>query len=167
MEVNSKSILSLIAKKLELEASTIEKRLQLQKAMYLLQAAGLKLGYGFSWYKYGPYSQELADDAHTVLTAEKEEYKTGTEGWGFGEKTGGIMKKFIDWYTPFKGDLGLLELAASVMFMKRVWGFGYGDIDEFYKELKERKKALLNDGNYEKKDVKNAIKLLESAPFNA
>lgn len=45
--------------------SSFEKRLKMQKAIYLLQEMGVPISdYGFSWYKHGPYSQALLDDAY-------------------------------------------------------------------------------------------------------
>lgn len=42
-----------------------DKRLKMQKAIYLLQEMGVPVSdYGFSWYKHGPYSQALLDDAY-------------------------------------------------------------------------------------------------------
>lgn len=48
----------------EFEYGSFDKRLKMQKAVYLLETMGVNVGnYGFSWYKHGPYSQELQDDA--------------------------------------------------------------------------------------------------------
>lgn len=39
-------------------------RLRIQKMAYLVHALGVRLGdYGFRWYKRGPYSQAVQDDA--------------------------------------------------------------------------------------------------------
>ncbi len=41
---------------------SFEKRLKMQKAVYLLQEMGAPVGdYAFFWYKHGPYSQDLQD----------------------------------------------------------------------------------------------------------
>lgn len=40
-------------------------RLEMQKAIYLLQDMGVPVGdYGFRWYQHGPYSQSLQDDMY-------------------------------------------------------------------------------------------------------
>ena len=45
--------------------SDFDKRMEMQKAIYLLQDMGVPVGdYGFRWYIHGPYSQELHDDMH-------------------------------------------------------------------------------------------------------
>jgi len=41
----------------------LESRICVQKRIYLLQALGLDLKYGFDWDLYGPYSSDLAKDA--------------------------------------------------------------------------------------------------------
>jgi hypothetical protein len=48
---------------------TFSDRLLLQKATYLVQAAGVQLGYRYSWYLKGPYSPELTRD-YFRLTAD-------------------------------------------------------------------------------------------------
>ena len=47
---------------------TLEGRITFQKRVYLAQALGLGLGYGFSWNQYGPYSSELAQDGLLLET---------------------------------------------------------------------------------------------------
>lgn len=45
--------------------SSFDKRLKMQKMVYLLQEEGVNIGhYGFDWYKHGPYSQVLLDDMY-------------------------------------------------------------------------------------------------------
>lgn len=42
-----------------------DQRLEMQKAVYLLQDMGVPVGdYGFRWYQHGPYSQNLQDDMY-------------------------------------------------------------------------------------------------------
>ena len=42
-----------------------DQRLEMQKAVYLLQDMGVPIGdYGFIWYQHGPYSQNLQDDMY-------------------------------------------------------------------------------------------------------
>ncbi len=44
------------------EPSTLIDRVFMQKALYLIQAAGVRFGYHFGWYLRGPYSTALTKD---------------------------------------------------------------------------------------------------------
>lgn len=45
--------------------SNFDQRMEMQKAVYLLQDMGVPVGnYGFRWYRHGPYSQSLQDDMY-------------------------------------------------------------------------------------------------------
>lgn len=49
----------------EFNYSDFNQRMEMQKAVYLLQNMGVPVGdYGFRWYLHGPYSQVLLDDMH-------------------------------------------------------------------------------------------------------
>ena len=54
---------------LPLELGSFERRLILQKGIYLAQAAGVDVGYFFRWYLRGPYCSGLARDASSVRVA--------------------------------------------------------------------------------------------------
>jgi uncharacterized protein YwgA len=62
----------LLAKTLEaaevpLAVDSFNQRLILQKAVYLLQSAGVRNGYRFRWYLKGPYCSELTSDAFGIV----------------------------------------------------------------------------------------------------
>lgn len=47
----------------DFQPNVFEDRLEMQKAVYLLQNMGISVGnYRFMWYKHGPYSQTLQND---------------------------------------------------------------------------------------------------------
>ncbi len=47
----------------DFQPDQFEDRLEMQKAVYLLQNMGISVGdYRFMWYKHGPYSQTLQND---------------------------------------------------------------------------------------------------------
>lgn len=54
---------------LPVDISSFERRLTLQKSVYLAQAAGVNLGYPYRWYLRGPYSQTLTADAFALVDA--------------------------------------------------------------------------------------------------
>ena len=51
---------------LDFSVSSFQDRLIFQKAIYLAQAAGVNLGYYYSWYLHGPYCSALASDGFAV-----------------------------------------------------------------------------------------------------
>ncbi len=158
MEVNSKSVLSMITRCFALKRSTIEERMQLQKIVYLIQAGGIHLGYGFGWNKYGPYSQDLANDAYAVLSVEPDKYKE-TKTWVFKTITERKLKSFEEFLSNFQQDYKMLELVASVDFMNHIWGISLESIPDFMEEFKVHKKTLLNGDEIADEDVKKAIEL--------
>lgn len=44
------------------DISTMDHRMEVQKAVYLAQTAGVPLGYSYGWYVRGPYSPSLTRD---------------------------------------------------------------------------------------------------------
>lgn len=47
----------------DFDYSDFDKRMKMQKAVYLLQDMGVPMGgYSYRWYLHGPYSQDLQDD---------------------------------------------------------------------------------------------------------
>ena len=57
MSILSEKVLAIIK-----EIEPIYGRKALQKKIYFAQVLGLDLGYDYKWYKYGPYSFDLADE---------------------------------------------------------------------------------------------------------
>ncbi|MGI8432228.1 MAG: hypothetical protein ACR2MW_08070 [Chthoniobacterales bacterium] len=95
---------------------TFDSRLILQKAMYLAQERGFRLGYHFSWYIRGPYSRQLTADAFAVASAlagSADEFKQ----WTIEESS----RRILDKVTALWEDRGMvapwLELLASVHFL--------------------------------------------------
>ena len=56
-----------------LAVDSLDDRLRLQKAIYLIQAAGADLGYRYSWYLKGPYSTSLTQDYFALSEVAKNE----------------------------------------------------------------------------------------------
>ena len=143
MEVDARAILYMVAKKFGLKRDTFKERLKLQKVVYLLQASGIQLGYGFGWYKYGPYSQDLVNDAYTVLGSRKSEYERAESkgNWGFSDETEAEFTKFRGCLGKALDSLEELELLASVRFVKNMW---LSDVEkeDFAEGFMKRKKKL-------------------------
>lgn len=59
--------LKLILGKLDIDdISTVERRMEVQKAVYLTQSVGVSLGYTYGWYLKGPYSPALTRDYYSL-----------------------------------------------------------------------------------------------------
>lgn len=149
MEVNRKSVLCMISKRFNLRRDNLENRLKLQKTVYLLQAYGLQLGYGFGWYKYGPYSQDLVRDAYTVLRSEEPSYEAGTNGWEFADATEAKLGQFREAFGDILDDPGELELLASAHFVYTTWCEGNIEAEGFVEEFKKCKRRLFGQQEQE------------------
>lgn len=142
-----------------LKLSTLKDRKLLQKKVYMLQEAGLNLGYHFGWYIYGPYSPNLTRDAfelsmqlaHAPKTMPKESLTSCEQS---------ILKKLNMFLIsiPNKGELAdKLEAIASLHFLakenpsldknKVIAKFKQLKGDRFRdKEVQESMKQLLKSG---------------------
>lgn len=96
-------------------------RLTVQKAVYLLQEAGIQMGYPYSWYVRGPYSSRLAEDLFYLADLEKEEADE-LKAYTLGEKTRAIVEGVKTLVAPQIDAVARakhLELIASVLFLIR------------------------------------------------
>jgi uncharacterized protein YwgA len=121
-------------------------RLKLQKIVYLLQAYGMQLGYGYIWYKYGPYSHDLVSDAYAVLNSEKGRYKEKTKGWEFGESTKRKFEEFEKKLGDILDDAGRLELLASVHYLYSHKKTDVSENEHEFVEAFKKRKPKLFDG---------------------
>jgi len=158
MQVDNRVILYMLAKKFDLKRDTTESRLRLQKVVYLLQAFGLKLGYGFSWYKYGPYSQNLVQDSYRVLCSEKNQYENATQSLKFSKNS---LKRFEDFKKICKEILqnpAQLELIASVDFVRNTWS-PESEMVQFTQVFKEFKRHLYDGQNITDQMIEKALQI--------
>lgn len=143
MGIGAKTILSMVADRFGLKRDSTEDRLKLQKAIYLLQAHGLQLGYGFSWYRYGPYSQDLVYDAYSVLGFDRANYEEKKHPLKFSPNSEQKFKDFEDICSDVLDDAQQLELVASVDFARRTW-YPEANEDELVDNFRQHKKRLFN-----------------------
>jgi uncharacterized protein YwgA len=143
MQIDDRAILHKVAEEFGLKRVNTKERLKLQKTIYLLQTYGLKLGYGFSWYKYGPYSQDLVYDAYAVLGPEKHNYEKLASMWNFSRD---CLKKFEE-FKKICGDILRsaedLELVASVDYIRSTW-YPSAKRSDIVKLLKQHKMHFFN-----------------------
>ena len=143
MSIDNRTILHMVAVEFNLERNSTEERLKLQKTIYLLQAYGLKLGYGYSWYKYGPYSQDLVYDAYAVLGSERNKYEQAASTWSFSESCRQKFDRFRDICRDILQSAEQLELVASVNFLCNTW-YPSADRSQIPDLLRARKARFFN-----------------------
>lgn len=159
MQLDTRTILCKVAKEFDLRRGSTEERLKLQKTIYLLQTYGLRLGYGFSWYRYGPYSQDLVYDAYTVLASEKERYEQEANSWNFSDSTMKRFKSFQEICSGVLSDPKKLELAASVDFVRKTWHQG-AKRSEMPGLFTTHKQRYFNGDHIKDSDIKEAFDLI-------
>jgi uncharacterized protein YwgA len=103
---------------LKFQIDDFRDRLILQKAVYLVQAAGVHLGYYYQWYLHGPYSPSLTRDEYAVA-ADISAGLDDSKGWTLDaislDKLGRLSSMFNE---SDRGKLATkLELLASVHFL--------------------------------------------------
>lgn len=104
----------------DLDLSDFDRRLILQKAVYLVQAAKVDLGYTFRWYLRGPYSPGLTRDAFALkveLTQNTDELKDWKLDPVSLERLARLREVFRA--VPAEARARRLELLASVHFLLR------------------------------------------------
>jgi hypothetical protein len=103
---------------LPVQVESFDDRLVLQKAIYLAQAAGVKLGYYYRWYLRGPYCPAVAEDGFAIC-AETSQGVNDAQGWQLDatstERLAAVRRVLG---TPRREDLPKkLELLASVHYL--------------------------------------------------
>ncbi len=146
-------VLKMIAKELNLFRSTIEDRIKLQKTIYLLQSCGFNLGYGFSWYKYGPYSQELADESYAALSAQKVFYEDKAKDLDFSQNTKNKLDEFKNKINGLEAKD--LELIGSVAYLKK--NMNLKNKNEIIEALEKKKKYLFDDSKTQANQINKSI----------
>lgn len=152
------TVLYKLATELGLARGDMQDRLKLQKTVYLLQTCGLRLGYGFSWYRYGPYSQELVYDAYRSLHAESQKYAQQAKSLAFSKNTQDWLQEFKRRLGGALGDARQLELLASVSFVRKAWHPGAMG---FVQGFKRHKKCFFDGTPIKDQQIEAARKKLD------
>jgi uncharacterized protein YwgA len=137
-------------------------RLSVQKAVYLLEQAGLDLGYPFNWYVRGPYSRHVASDLYALvepdISGELRAYKLTDPTC---ERIRKVSKLWTAGPDAKAKRAQWLELLASVLFLIRTRqadteNFAYiseilrkNQKDFSVQDVKMAVEALLDTGAYE------------------
>lgn len=111
-------ILALNAVDVPLRLRSFDHRLIIQKAVYLIQKAGLDLGYNFRWYLRGPYSSALTRDAF-ALAAELQYGETEHQGWRLDKSSKARLDRLRRLFSisPVRKCARRLECVACVHFL--------------------------------------------------
>lgn len=142
-------ILSLVLNATEVPISVQDfgARLTVQKAVYLLQEAGIEMGYPYTWYIRGPYSSRLAEDLSYLADLEQLETEE-VKAYTLGEKTRAIVDRVKELVAP-RLEPGArakqLELVASVLFLIRTGQARPTEHDKLSGILKANGKAFESD----------------------
>lgn len=125
----------------DFQAEVFEDRLEMQKAVYLLQNMGISVGeYKFMWYKHGPYSQTLQNDILNLRNTEEIDIEFSSDA----KREIEVLKNAI-----FKSDLKYnisqwVECLGSLQYIKEnILPSSVGD-ESILKELEFRKPHLNN-----------------------
>ena len=126
----------------EFNYSDFDQRMEMQKAIYILQDMGVPVGdYGFRWYLHGPYSQALQDDMY---------YENGQPYAGLtlsDEYQNSIKKLYQIIHSSEKKSYSTshwVECLASLHYLREnVLSFNASE-DDVIKELERRKLHLNN-----------------------
>lgn len=119
-------LLKLILDEVELgdiKLETFQDRLCLQKKIYLVQVAGLDLGYRYNWYLRGPYCPVLTKNAY-LLKEEIDNSENEFDDYVLNEKAQEYVETAQQiWNIP--SDLSVaepqwIELLASIHYLKAI-----------------------------------------------
>ncbi|MDY0386038.1 MAG: hypothetical protein RBT65_02695 [Methanolobus sp.] len=139
----NEKILSKVLDILELgkpNMSDFDHRLQYQKVIYLLQASGLSLGYGYNWYLKGPYSSPLTHILFAIDDSvfESSKYLVFKNNDVIVEKLESFKEKLGE---DIK-DIKYLEILASLHYINKATFSGNGKDEQLTKKLFEAKPYL-------------------------
>ena len=118
-EQNQKAIAVILGElDLKLDFESKADRLEIQKAIYLSQRAGVNLSYWFNWYINGPYCSALADDYYEAKAKLSElEHLRASEGL---KATLQKVKLLLEAQPNGTTRPDWLEALASLDYMRRV-----------------------------------------------
>lgn len=142
-----------------LSVQTFNDRLILQKSVYLLQAAGIHMGYRFRWYLRGPYSSDMTAGAFGILN-EGEYGKKELQGWKLDDQSVTLARKLQSLLHREREtkmeQARRLELLASVLFLFKTEQAKPSDLEGISAILKR------NDKDFDTSEVKAAVKELKA-----
>jgi uncharacterized protein YwgA len=139
----------------QLKLKLFEDRLALQKVTYLLQEAGVDLGYTFTWYVRGPYSPSLTRDAYQLvnLTVDSKQLPQPEVTDAKKIQTISRLIESVEGSAPSREYW--LELLGSLHFVAKHLSPGKSD-KEIIADFKQRKPGFKDE------DIRHAWELLQA-----
>lgn len=133
-------------------------RIRIQKIVYLLEQLGMRGGFRFSYYHYGPYSGDLSNAVECAIEADKtvgEETRQTAEGATYSiyrlatpadptpERLGNLdARRAAECIRAMKARTStVIELAATIHWLREK-----ERVEDWRKELKIRKPSKADDG---------------------
>lgn len=132
--------------------SGFDSRLILQKAVYLLEEAGIRLGYSFNWYLRGPYSPGLTRDLYDLAMNRED-----VAGWVLDDHSKTVAGQLQPLLATAAGEelaskARRLELLASIHYLARRRRLNIDDHEQATAQLAQNGKHFSRD------EVANAIR---------
>lgn len=150
---------SLEAAEVPLSVKSFNERLILQKSVYLLQVAGIHIGYRFRWYIRGPYSPDLTAGAFGIVN-EGKYGEMELQGWKLDDESATrarSLQPLLHREGETKADHAQrLELLASALFLFKTEQAKPSDPEGTSEILKK------NDKDFDAGEVKAAVKELRA-----
>jgi len=148
MENESKLIT--VLEKLDISLKTLEDRKILQKKIYFLEQLGLKLGYDFGFYIYGPYSSDLTKDAFSYYNRKNimSESIVSNKLSKRDESSFKQLNKLLEGVDE-QSVANELELLSSIHFLKNISYIQINDVKKMQEEIKKRKPGRFSNKRIE------------------
>lgn len=124
------------------DISSVDNRMEVQKAVYLAQAAGVTLGYSYGWYVKGPYSPSLTRDYYNLSGDEIAQATLKATAVEKLDQVRALMEIAID-------NLGRpqrLELLASLHYLIKVSGMPVSEAKKRLNDTKKHVSAFADEG---------------------
>lgn len=129
---------------MDLSISSIDERMEIQKAIYLVQKSGVNLGYNYSWYLKGPYSPKLTQDYYEISLADN-----ALGNGGLKRTVKDNIKKvryFIDQKPHGISKAHWLELLASIDYLRSKSRVSTEEVNDKIAELKPHLNDFVDEG---------------------
>lgn len=140
----------------EFQADSINDRVKLQKAVFLMRERGVSCGdYEFVWDQYGPFSAELSDDMKMAVDTSMPPVEFNQEAIAIME----CLKRVFSYESAYSIRYWV-EAIASLLYLKQYVYPSYTD-EKIIEVLEKRKSDL---GNHEENiKAMNALKEILAA----